>query len=55
MKPMKPLPEPAASAIFSFAASAPAAVAETSKPAPGLIRLPAIRPERQREHGGHRK
>ena len=43
-KPVRPLPEPDASAIFSFAASAPAAVAPASKPAPGLIRLPAIRP-----------
>ena len=42
--PVRPLPEPDASAIFSLAASAPAAVAPASKPAPGLIRLPAIRP-----------
>jgi hypothetical protein len=44
MNPVRPVPAPAASAIFSFAASVPEAVAAASKPDPGLIRLPASRP-----------
>ena len=44
MKPVRPLPEPLASAIFSLAASAFAAAADVSKPSPGRIRLPAISP-----------
>ncbi len=42
--PVSPEPASPASAIFSFAASALPAAADTSKPLPGLIRLPAIRP-----------
>ena len=44
MKPIRPLSLLVASAIFSLAASVPAAAPETSNPEPGCTRLPAISP-----------